>query len=85
MPGVAWFSRAYYQAVTKPERLWRVRRQGSSMDARLVERPAGGFEVQYFKDGTLFVTTDWPTRDGAVADANVRLKDLLVAGWATHW
>ena len=55
------------------------------MDARLVERPSGGVEVQYLKDGALFVSTEWPSRETGVADANRRLKELLLAGWATHW
>lgn len=55
------------------------------MDARLADSSSGGFEVQYFHDGRLVVATEWPSREAAVADANVRLKDLLLAGWATHW
>jgi len=55
------------------------------MDARLVDSTGGGIEVQYFQDGRLVVTTRWPSRDAAVADADIRLKDLLRAGWATHW
>jgi len=67
------------------ERLWRVRKQGASMDARLLESAPGQFELQYLQDGRLVVATRWPSRDAAIADANGRLNDLLRAGWASHW
>jgi len=54
------------------------------MDARLVDSYPG-FEVQYFRDGRFVVATAWPSRGAAVSDANARLKELFLAGWATHW
>jgi len=55
------------------------------MEARLVDAPAGGVAVQYFQDGRLLVAAPFATRADAQADADARLKDLLRAGWATHW
>ena len=68
------------------ERLWRVRKQGASMDALLgASIEARGFELQYFHDGRLVVATQWPTREAAIADADAKLSDLQRAGWTTHW
>jgi len=68
------------------QRLWRVRRQGAWIDARLRDAAApGDVELQYFYDGQLLVATQWRTRDEAVAEADVRLRDLQRVGWTLHW
>jgi hypothetical protein len=71
---------------SQSERLWRVRRQGASMDARIAGAPAAvEVELQYFQDGRLIVATRWPSRAAALADADAKLRDLQRAGWTTHW
>ena len=68
------------------ERLWRVRKQGAWIDARLRESDASpGVELSYFYDGQLVIATEWPTREDAIGDADVKLRDLQRAGWTTHW
>ncbi len=77
-----------HSAILNPqsERLWRVRKQGASIDARLrASEPSGDVELQYFYEGKLVFAARWPTRDEAVVDADVRLRDLQRVGWTTHW
>lgn len=68
------------------ERLWRARKHHTWIDAQL--RPsadAGGFELQFFYDGTLVFSRTWPTREDAVAHAADQLRALQRVGWNTHW
>ena len=70
------------------ERLWRVRKNHTWIDARIQDgaAPAGGsVELTCHYDGEPIYARRWPTRDLALTDADARLKDLLRAGWATHW
>jgi len=66
------------------ERVWRVRKNHTSIDAILTDRD-GGVEIQYFFGGEPVVSQRWPTRQLALTDAAARLRDLQRAGWTTHW
>jgi hypothetical protein len=68
------------------ERVWRVRKHHTWIDAQL--RPAGGgpaCELQFFYDGALVLSRRWPSREAAVAYAGQQLRDLQRAGWNSHW
>ncbi|MBI3403389.1 MAG: hypothetical protein HY048_18415 [Acidobacteria bacterium] len=71
------------------ERVWRVRKNHSWMDARIQEtaNPASQCTVELtcFCDGEPIYARRWPTRDLALTDADARLKELLCVGWTTHW
>jgi len=67
-------------------RLWRVRKDHTWIDARLRDRDdADGIELQFFYDGSLVFARRCPTRDDARADADTYLQNLQRAGWSTHW
>ena len=66
------------------ERVWRVRKDSTFIDAQIGERDAD-VEIQYLLDGEPFVSQRWPTRQLALIDAATRLRDLQRAGWTTHW
>ena len=68
------------------ERVWRVRRNHTSIDAQLRDgAAASGAEVQFFYDGALVITRRWPSRAEALACAADKLLELQRAGWVTHW
>ena len=68
------------------DRLWRIRKQGASIDARIrVCEASGDVELQYFYDGQPVFAARRPTREDAVVDADVKLHELQRAGWTTHW
>ena len=55
---------------TATERLWRVRKDHTWIDARLRDREeTDGVELQFFYDGSLVFARRCPTRDEALADA----------------
>jgi len=66
------------------ERLWRVRKNHTWIDAQVRER-GSAVEVSYFYDGEPVLSQQWPTRQLALTDASTRLRDLQRAGWTTHW
>jgi hypothetical protein len=66
------------------ERLWRVRKNHTSIDAHISDRGVG-VEIRYFYDGEPVLSQQWPTRQLALTDAAARLRDLQRAGWTTHW
>jgi hypothetical protein len=66
------------------ERLWRVRKNHTSIDAHISDRGVG-VEIRYFYDGEPVLSQQWPTRQLALTDAAERLRDLQRAGWTTHW
>ena len=67
-------------------RVWRVRKNHTWIDARLLDAAhTGGVELQFFYDGALVVARKWPSRESALADADGQLRDLERAGWNTHW
>ena len=69
---------------TLAERLWRVRKNHTSIDAHISDRGVG-VEIRYFYDGEPVLSQQWPTRQLALTDAAERLRDLQRAGWTTHW
>ena len=64
------------------ERLWRVRKNHTSIDAQIRDRDVG-VEIRYFYDGEPVLSQQWPTRQLALTDAAARLRDLQRAGWTT--
>ena len=72
--------------MTEPVRVWRVRRNNTSIDAliRDTDTPPGA-EIRYLYDGAPVFTRQCPTRELALTDANQRLCELQRVGWATHW
>jgi hypothetical protein len=70
--------------VTTTERVWRVRKNHTSIDAQLSDRE-DGVEIRYLVGGDRVVSQRWPTRQLALTDAAARLGDLQRAGWTTHW
>jgi hypothetical protein len=72
--------------VSETIRVWRVRKNHTWIDARLLDAAhAGGVELQFFYDNTLVLVRRCPTRATAVATADTYLRDLQRAGWNTHW
>jgi hypothetical protein len=70
----------------KTERLWRLRKDSTWIDARLCEDAfASTVELQFFYDGSMLVARKWPSRQAAVADAEDQRRALQRAGWNTHW
>jgi hypothetical protein len=71
------------------ERLWRVRKHHTWIDARIgmppAEREDARVELTFFYDGELVFATRCASRDAAVVEADRRLRDLQRAGWNTHW
>jgi len=70
-----------------PERLWRARKHHTWIDARvhLDERDGVHVDLQLFYDGTLILDRRCESRDQAVTDAAMYLRQLQRSGWNTHW
>jgi len=67
-------------------RVWRVRKNHTWIDARLLDAAATGvIELQFYYDNMLIFARHCPSRDEAVAAADTYLKNLQRAGWNTHW
>lgn len=66
-------------------RLWRLRKLHHIVDAELVARLPGGFELRYAYDGKLSSCRVWPTRAQALEDAAARRAELEREGWMFHW
>jgi hypothetical protein len=66
------------------ERLWRLRKDHTWIDARL-RGEAAGVELRFYYDGVLVVARRWTSRDAAVAEAHEQRRALQRAGWAAHW
>ena len=72
--------------MTDQVRVWRLRKDHTSIDARLRDcADSTDVELQFFYDGTLLVARRWPSRDEALTQAESQLRDLQRAGWNTHW
>ena len=72
--------------MTDAIRVWRVRKNHTWIDARLLDRPqTRDVELQFYYDGTLVFSRQCATRDAAIAQAASYLKNLERAGWNTHW
>jgi hypothetical protein len=66
------------------ERLWRVRKDHTWIDAQ-VRDCAAGVEIAFRYDGARVFARRFPTRALAVDAADRTLQDLQRAGWTTHW
>jgi hypothetical protein len=68
------------------ERVWRVRKNHTWIDAQIREYPPSPeVEIQFSYDGVPVVSRRWPSREAALACAADRLSELQRAGWVTHW
>ena len=66
-------------------RLWRARRRHHHIDAVVSDDSVAGWELTFLYDDRPLITLTFADRDGAVAEADRRLGDLLRAGWNVHW
>jgi len=71
-------------AVSGGERLWRVRKHHTWIDAQVHEY-ADGVEIGFTYDGAPVYARRFPTRHLALTEADRTLRELQRAGWATHW
>ena len=67
------------------ERLWRLRKLHSQIDATLVDRAGTGVEIAFFYNGECVYARQWPAREPGVADAARTRADLERSGWTSHW
>ena len=68
------------------ERVWRVRKNHTWIDARLHDcAETTDVEVRFYYDGALVFARRWPTREAALGCAAGHLRELQRAGWVTHW
>jgi hypothetical protein len=68
------------------ERVWRVRKNHTWIDAQIRNcPPSTDVEIRFFYDGALVLARRWPSREAALDHASDRLLDLQRAGWNTHW
>jgi len=74
------------EAAGSVERIWRVRKNHTWIDARIRDRQRSPrVELAFFYDGERICSTEYPSRDVAIDAAAFRLRDLQRAGWHTHW
>jgi hypothetical protein len=67
-------------------RVWRVRKNHTWIEARLLDAVhTGGIELQFFYNSTLVFARHCASRDDAVAAAEIYLGNLERAGWNAHW
>jgi hypothetical protein len=66
------------------ERLWRVRRRHTHIDA-LLRRREDGCDLRFTRNDRVLITQEFPDRESASAAADVRLRELQRAGWTSHW
>jgi hypothetical protein len=72
--------------MTTPTRLWRLRKDHTSIDARIREEiGSAGVELQFFYDGAMVFARTWPSREAALAEAEDQRRDFQRAGWNAHW
>ena len=67
------------------ERLWRLRKLHSQIDATLVDCGDAGVEIAFFYNGECVFRRRWSAREPGVADAARTRADLERSGWASHW
>jgi hypothetical protein len=67
------------------ERLWRVRKNHTWIDAQLHDSGNATFELRMLYDGDVILRRECATRTAAVSCAAERLRELQRAGWNTHW
>ena len=74
------------QAGALTERLWRLRKDHRVIEALICSRTGSTsvtLSVHYNWETTS--TSRWPTHEAAAREADVRLREFLRQGWATHW
>ena len=68
------------------ERLWRLRKDHRSIEAIVsVRRDSQGVNLHINYNGEAAYNRQWPTYELAAKEADARLRDFLLQGWATHW
>ena len=68
------------------ERIWRVRKHHTWIDARIRDRHGSPrVELAFFYDGEPIFSTECASREIAMSEAAVKLRELQRAGWNTHW
>jgi hypothetical protein len=67
-----------------PERLWRVRKNHTWIDAR-VTRADDAVVLQLWYDGSVVFTRSCASHAAARAAAGEFLSDLQRSGWTAHW
>jgi hypothetical protein len=65
-------------------RIWRARRRHDHLDAA-VEPDSDGWRLVFFHNDRRMLEWRFATREGAAAEAEARLGELLRAGWVVHW
>ncbi len=67
-------------------RLWRLRKDHRSIEAIVRARSdPDGVDLEIHYNGEATYSRRWPTYELAARDADARLRDFLLQGWATHW
>lgn len=73
-------------AAANVERLWRLRKDSTWIDARIRPQPdSRAVELQFYYDGALVLARTWPSREAAVAEADDQRRQFQRAGWNLHW
>jgi hypothetical protein len=79
-------TRGTADAAASAERIWRVRKNHTWIDARIRDcQGSPRVELAFFYDGERLFSTECPSREAAIDQAASRLRDLQRAGWSTHW
>lgn len=79
-------TRRNVETAASVERLWRVRKHHTWIDARIRDRQGSPrVELAFFYDGERVYSKVCPSREVAIDEAASRLRDLQRAGWNTHW
>jgi hypothetical protein len=63
------------------ERVWSMTKNGKQVDAELRDHREFGCECQFVVDGELAHGRLWPTRAGALMEAEAKLRELAGKGW----
>jgi hypothetical protein len=63
------------------ERVWSMVKNDKRVDAELREHGEGGCECQFFYNGELAQGRMWSTREDALAEADVKRRELEAKGW----
>jgi hypothetical protein len=68
------------------ERVWRVRKSHTWIDAQIRGCPQStDVEIRFSYDGVPMLVRRWPSRERALTHAAEELRELQRAGWVTHW
>jgi hypothetical protein len=63
------------------ERVFSMEKNGKRVDAELRSHGEVGCEIQFFVGGELAYGRMWPTREGALAEADAKRRELAAKGW----